>query len=125
MSEANVDRLLARARERLGRRATPDDLASVLARGGLVIDTRSAAQRERDGELDGAIVVERNVLEWRLDPTCPHRLPELRGADQPIVIVCDEGYGSTFAALSVRELGLRDVTDLEGGYQAMLQARRR
>jgi rhodanese-related sulfurtransferase len=124
MSEANVDRLLARAREQLGRRATPDDLAGVLARGGLVIDTRSAAQRERDGELDGAIVVERNALEWRLDPTCPYKLPELHSVDQPIVIVCDEGYGSTFAALSVRQLGLQDVTDLAGGFKAIIEARR-
>ena len=122
MSE--IDKSLAAARERLGRRATPADLDDVRERGGLVIDTRSMAQREHDGELPGAIVVERNVLEWRLDPTSPHRLPEVTDPHQPVVIVCNEGYASTLAALSLRDLGLTDVTDLEGGYQAWLAAQR-
>ncbi|MEY2570417.1 MAG: hypothetical protein QOE63_767 [Acidimicrobiaceae bacterium] len=122
MSDANVDRLLADARARLGRRATPADLDDVVARGGLVIDTRPVAQRDTDGSLPVAIVVDRNVLEWRLDPTSPHRLPELTSADQPVVVVCNEGYASTLAALSLRDVGLHDVTDLEGGYQAWLAA---
>jgi rhodanese-related sulfurtransferase len=121
---SEIDRVLAAARKRLGRRATPADLDGVRARGGLVIDTRSAAQREQDGLLPGAIVVERNVLEWRLDPTSPHRLPEVTGPDQPVVVVCNEGYSSTLAALSLRDLGLTDVTDLEGGYQAWRAAPR-
>ena len=122
MSE--IDRAMAVARERLGRRATPAELDDVRRRGGLVVDTRSAAQRDQDGELPGAVVVERNVLEWRLDPTSPYRLPEVTGPDQPVVVVCNEGYASTLAALSLRDLGLTDVTDLEGGYQAWLAAQR-
>jgi rhodanese-related sulfurtransferase len=123
MSEPNVDRLLAAARARLGRRVTPAELEDVIARGGLVIDTRPIAQRTADGELPGAIVVDRTVLEWRLDPTSPHRIPELTSADQPVVVVCNEGYASTLAAVSLRDVGLTDVTDLEGGYQAWLAAR--
>jgi rhodanese-related sulfurtransferase len=120
VEDAAVDRLLQDARAIIGRRAQPSDLAGVLAAGGLVIDTRYAAQRERDGELPGAIVVERNELEWRLDPTSPNRLPDVTGRDQPIVVVCNEGFGSSLAVPVLRELGLTNVTDLEGGFQAWL-----
>jgi rhodanese-related sulfurtransferase len=115
---SQIDAALEQARTQISPRAAPTDLDEVLARGGLVIDTRPAALREHDGELPGAIVIERNVLEWRLDPTSPHRIPEVTGADQPMVIVCDEGYASSLAALSLRQLGLTDVTDLDGGFQA-------
>jgi rhodanese-related sulfurtransferase len=115
---SEIDKALSAARERLGRRATSADLDDVRARGGLVIDTRPSAQREADGELPEAIVVDRNVLEWRLDPTSPNRLPQVTGPDQPMVIVCNEGYASTLAAVSLRDLGLTDVTDLAGGFQA-------
>ena len=117
---AAIDRMLEEARRRLGRRLAPSELDDFVARGGLVVDTRPAAQRERDGELPGAVLVERNVLEWRLDPSSPHRLAELRGPDHPVVVVCNEGYSSTLAAVTLRELGLEDVTDLAGGYQALL-----
>ncbi len=70
--------------------------------------------------MPGAIVVERNELEWRLDPTSPNRLPEVTGRDQPIVVVCNEGFGSSLAIPVLRELGLTNVTDLEGGFQAWL-----
>jgi rhodanese-related sulfurtransferase len=118
MSNASIDRFLAHARSRIGRRVAASELADELNRGALVIDTRSAAQRERDGELPGAVVVERNVLEWRLDPSSPHHLSEVNGPDQRMVIVCDEGYASSRAAAALAEIGLTNVTDLDGGFQA-------
>jgi rhodanese-related sulfurtransferase len=117
--EAAVDRLLADARSKYGRRVPAGDLASEVRDGALVVDTRSAAQRDRDGELPGAVIVERNVLEWRLDPTSPHKLPEVVDAGQRIVVVCDEGYASSLAAATLTDLGLTNVTDLEGGFQAL------
>jgi rhodanese-related sulfurtransferase len=113
-----VDRLLERARDTIAPRAEPADLAGVWRANGLVIDTRPVALRAADGELPGAVVVERNVLEWRLDPTSPDRLPEVTGFEQPIVVVCDEGYASSLAAASLRQLGLHGATDLAGGFQA-------
>ena len=86
--------------------------------GALVVDTRPAALRQRDGELPGALLVERNVLEWRLDPTSPHRLAEIDGPHQRVIIVCDEGYASSLAAASLMDLGLTAVTDVDGGFQA-------
>jgi len=83
-----------------------------------VVDIRPVELRERDGEMPGALVVDRNVLEWRLDPTSPHRLAALTGPDQPVVLFCDEGYASSLAAATLRDLGLRRATDLDGGYQA-------
>ena len=121
MSESSrVDDLLAVARRSLPRRPTAADLPALFARGALVVDIRPAFQRDRDGELPGAVVIDRNVLEWRLDPTSPHRIPEVTDHDREIVIVCNEGYASTLAAASLQLLGLHRATDLDGGFQAVL-----
>jgi rhodanese-related sulfurtransferase len=114
---ASPDDLLRRARARIGR-VKPDELASVAAAGGLIVDIRPAAQRRSEGELEGALVVERNVLEWRLDPAGDHRLPDVRDYDQPVVIVCSAGYASSLAAASLADLGFTQAADLDGGYQA-------
>jgi rhodanese-related sulfurtransferase len=114
-----IAELLAECRRGLDRVAVPE-LAAELAAGALLVDTRPRDQRERDGELPGALVVERNVLEWRLDPTSPDRLPEVTSADVRVIVVCDEGYSSSLAAHSLRGLGLHRATDLVGGYQAWL-----
>jgi rhodanese-related sulfurtransferase len=119
----DVDALLADARAALPPRPGPDALAGVVERGGLVVDIRPVEQRSRDGELPDAVVVDRNVLEWRLDPTSPHRIPEVTGHDQEIVIVCNQGYASSLAAATLQRLGLHRATDLDGGYQAWLAAR--
>ncbi|HEX4976833.1 MAG TPA: rhodanese-like domain-containing protein [Nocardioides sp.] len=111
-----IDRLLEEYRRDL-ERVTPAELAAEMAGGALVVDTRPAFQRDRDGELPGAVVVDRNVLEWRLDPSSPSRLPGVDVAGRRVIVVCDEGYSSTLAAHTLRRLGL-DATDLEGGFQA-------
>lgn len=113
---AAVDRLVMWARAGLVR-VEPEDLAAELAAGALVVDTRPVEQRMRDGVLPGAVVVDRNVLEWRLDPTSPHRLPEVTGPDHRVIVVCDEGFSSSLAAATLRRLGLDRATDLVGGYQ--------
>ena len=112
-----IDELLRRARARLDR-VHPKDLADEVAAGAVVVDIRPADQRTRDGELPGAVVVDRNVLEWRLDPTCPHRLPLATDTDARYVLVCNEGFGSSLAAVTLHELGLTRATDLVGGFQA-------
>ena len=117
VAERTIDDVLAEARLRLNR-VRPEDLAGAMAGGALVVDTRSEAQRRRDGDLPGAVVVERNVLEWRLDPASPHRLEEALDYQRTIVVVCDEGYASSLAAASLQDLGLVNATDLDGGYQA-------
>jgi rhodanese-related sulfurtransferase len=112
-----TDDLLAEARAAIGWRPGPADLAGLVAGGAFVVDIRPIAQRERDGELPGAAVVDRNVLEWRLDPAGEHRLPDGPTAGQVVVVVCNEGYASSLAAATLRRLGL-DATDLDGGFQA-------
>ena len=114
---ASADDLVAQARERIGR-TRPEDLAPLADGGALIIDIRPAAQRAGEGELPRALVIERNVLEWRLDPTGDHRIPQVTDHDQPVVVVCSEGYASSLAADSLRALGYRHATDLTGGYQA-------
>jgi len=118
VAERTIDDVLAEARRRIPERVRAEDLAAVMAAGALVVDTRSEAQRREHGELPGAVVVERNVLEWRLDPASAHRLTDAGDYDRPIVVVCDEGYASSLAAASLQDLGLVNATDLEGGFQA-------
>jgi rhodanese-related sulfurtransferase len=118
-----IDALLERARARIAR-VEPEELARAAEGGGLIVDIRPEFQRRRDGEMPGAVVIDRNVLEWRLDPTSPFRIPEVRNRNQVVVLVCDEGYASSLAAASLQDLGLLNATDLAGGYQAWLQRRR-
>jgi rhodanese-related sulfurtransferase len=115
--EVNIDALLASARQGLDR-VEPARLAAEVAKGALVVDTRPAEQRNRDGDLPGAIVIDRNVLEWRLDPTSPHRIPQMDDSTRRVVIVCNEGYSSSLAAATLQRLGLPRATDLVGGFQA-------
>jgi rhodanese-related sulfurtransferase len=114
-----IDQILARARARLDRVA-PEDLERERAAGALIVDIRPVEQRQRDGELAGAIVIDRNVLEWRLDPACEHHLSMATDYDARIVIVCNEGYSSSLAAATLRDMGLCRATDLIGGFQALL-----
>ncbi|MEV0277624.1 rhodanese-like domain-containing protein [Streptomyces sp. NPDC050610] len=116
-----VDELLAEARAALNR-LDPHEAAAVRDSGGLLVDIRYAALRDRDGVIPGALIVERNELEWRLDPTCDHRAAEAVGHDLRVVVICNEGYASSLAAVSLRRLGLRHATDLTGGFQAWREA---
>jgi|SRR4051794_26655804 len=118
MSEtAAIDALLATARQGLDR-VHPADLRSEIVAGALLVDTRPAEQRNQDGELPGALIIDRNVLEWRLDPTSPHRIPEMTDRNRRIIIVCNQGYSSSLAAATLQSLGLRRATDLIGGFEA-------
>jgi rhodanese-related sulfurtransferase len=112
-----IARLLDECRATLDR-VEPADLEAVAASGALVVDVRPVEQRRRDGELPGAVVVDRNVLEWRLDPSSPHRLAIADDPDRRVVLVCNEGYSSSLAARTLQQLGLARATDLVGGYTA-------
>jgi rhodanese-related sulfurtransferase len=118
---SSIDRLLEEAR-RDWARLEPAEAAEAMRDGALLIDTRPAAQRERDGEISGAIVVDRNVLEWRLDPTSPHRIPEITDHDQTVIVICNEGYSSSLSAATLHRLGLPRATDVIGGFQAWLSS---
>ena len=112
-----MDRLLDDVRRGLDR-VEPDDLAAEVEAGALVVDIRAADTRGPEGELPGALVVDRIVLEWRLDPTCEARLPEADDPDRRVILVCNDGYASSLAAETLRRIGLSRATDLVGGYRA-------
>jgi rhodanese-related sulfurtransferase len=111
-----LDELLAEARRRLDR-VSPHEAVELQASGALLVDIRPGFQRA-EGEIPGALVVDRNVLEWRLAPTSDHRLPEAPDPDRVVVLVCNEGYASSLAAALLQDLGLPRATDLDGGFQA-------
>jgi len=112
-----VDRLLDRARQGL-ERLDPREAAAAIDRGALLIDIRPEAQRRREGEIPGAVLIERNVLEWRLAPSSPQRIPELVDEDQVVIVTCSAGYASSLAAASLQAVGLSNATDLAGGFLA-------
>jgi rhodanese-related sulfurtransferase len=122
MSElASVHDLLAAARSRLDR-PDPHRAAAMVERGAILVDTRPGWQREQEGELPGALVIERNHLEWRLDPASDARIPQATDHDVTWIVFCSEGYSSSLAAASLQDIGLRNATDLDGGYQAWKKA---
>jgi rhodanese-related sulfurtransferase len=117
----SIDDVLAEARSRI-LRYRPHEAAARMAAGALLVDTRPALFREAEGAVPGALVVERNVLEWRLDPTSDARLPEATGHDVEVIVLCNEGYSSSLAADSLRELGLLNSADVIGGFRSWAAA---
>ncbi|MCB5169350.1 sulfurtransferase [Streptomyces bambusae] len=113
-----IDELLDRVRAGYERIDAPSAHRAAGGSGALLVDIRYQALRERDGLIPGALVIERNELEWRLDPQGSHRVPEATGHDLQIVVICNEGYASSLAAASLHQLGLHRATDLIGGFQA-------
>ncbi|WP_405900232.1 rhodanese-like domain-containing protein [Streptomyces sp. NBC_00727] len=112
-----IDELLERVRAgyvRLG----PQEAWAAAVEGALLVDIRYAELRERDGLIPGALVIERNELEWRLDPRGSHRVPEAVDHGIRVVVICNEGYASSLAAESLHRLGLYRATDLDGGFHA-------
>lgn len=111
-----IDEVLADARSRL-RRLTPEEAETARTRGAFVVDIRPVAQRTAEGELPFATPIERNVLEWRLDPSCDAALA-VASHDLEVVVLCQEGYTSSLAAAALQELGIHRATDVVGGYAA-------
>ena len=118
---SRVDALLEAARARL-RRLDVGDLPAALDRGAVLVDIRPSAQRAAEGDVPGALVIERNVLEWRCDPTSDARIPQAVGDDVEWVVLCSAGYTLSLAAAALQDLGLHRATDVIGGYQALAAA---
>jgi len=117
----SIDEILASARERLGRLTAEQAFAEFCA-GATMIDIRPAWQRAEAGEIPGSVVIERNHLEWRLDPASDARLPWVDGYELRPIVICNEGYTSSLAAAALQDLGLGRATDVIGGYQAWREA---
>jgi rhodanese-related sulfurtransferase len=121
---SRIEKTLESARTRL-RRLAAAEVPAALRRGALLVDIRPQAQRTREGEVPESLkpfVIERNVLEWRCDPTSDARLPEAVSDDVEWVVLCSEGYTSSLAAVALQDLGLYRATDVVGGYHALAAA---
>ena len=117
----SIGGVLDAARQRL-RRVGPAEAFEAVRRGALLVDIRPQAQRAAEGVVPGALHVERNVLEWRLDPASEARLPQASGYGQHVIIMCSQGYASSLAAASLQDIGLVNATDLAGGFLAWARA---
>jgi rhodanese-related sulfurtransferase len=113
----SIDDVLAEARSRIIR-YFPEEAAARVAAGALLVDIRPAANRAAEGSVPGALVIELIVLEWRLDPQSDARIPQATGHDVEVIVLCNEGYSSSLAADSLRELGLINSADVIGGFRA-------
>ncbi len=118
---SRLDDLLEQARAGL-QRLTPEQARDAQARGALLVDTRTESQRALQGDLPGALVIDRTVLEWRLDPRSPARIPEATDLDVHVIVICRQGYSSSLAADSLRRLGLTRATNVVGGVEGWLAA---
>jgi rhodanese-related sulfurtransferase len=116
----SVEDLLLEARRGLDR-LSPEDALAATRDGAVLVDIRSESQRVSDGTIPTAVFVPRNVLEWRLDPSCEHRDPTLARRNHQVIVICHEGYQSSLAAAALRRLGL-DATDVIGGFQDWKEA---
>ena len=111
-----IEDLLAEVRAGLAR-LTPAEALEAQRQGAVLVDTRPEENRRAEGLIPGAVVIERTVLEWRLDPACEACLP-LASYDLHVVVVCNEGYSSSLAAATLQQLGVHRATDLAGGFRA-------
>ena len=111
-----IEAVLAAARSRLTR-LSPAQAQRAMQSGAVLVDIRPQAQREAEGEIPGAAIIERNVLEWRFDPASTARLP-VASYDLQVIVFCSEGYTSSLAAASLIDLGVHRATDIEGGFCA-------
>jgi rhodanese-related sulfurtransferase len=116
-----ISQVLEQARSRLDRLG-PAQAWEAMQAGALLVDIRPQAQRAAEGQVPGALVIERNVLEWRLDPASDARLPVAGSYDLQVIVMCSAGYTSSLAAASLQDLGLSAATDLDGGFQAWARA---
>ncbi|MGI8752998.1 MAG: rhodanese-like domain-containing protein [Acidimicrobiales bacterium] len=125
MTRRSIDEVVDEERARY-RRVDPAAAAALRDDGGLLVDIRPVGLRQRDGEIPDAVIVDRNKLEWRLDPASADRLDVVDDAtyERPVVLFCEDGYASTLAAVSLRALGLEGATDMIGGFRAWAAAGR-
>ncbi len=121
MPRTTIDDLLTAARSRL-RRLDPHAASAAVRDGATLIDIRQDWQIAREGTIPGALLIHRNVLEWRLDPGSDHRDPAAPGLDDLVIVMCDAGYTSSLAAATLQEIGFSRATDVDGGFQAWRDA---
>ncbi len=121
MPRTTIDQLLEEARAQL-ERVDPQAARDAVRSGATLIDIRSESQIAADGIVPSALVIPRNVLEWRLDPASDHRHPQAPGLDDHVILMCDAGYQSSLAAATLKQLGFTRATDLDGGFQAWREA---
>ncbi len=116
IARRTVDELLAEAQHRIAPRLEPAEALQALQAGALIVDLRCTDVRQRHGIIPGSLHIPRSVLEWRFDPESESRNPELEDLERHIVLMCADGYSSSLAAASLRQLGFRRTTDLVGGF---------
>lgn len=116
-----LDELVADARARI-ERVEPEDALAAIEQGALLIDIRSDTDRKRDGIVPGSLHIPRTVLEWRLDPDSDWRNPHVGGVEQQILLLCDHGYSSVFAAATLVDLGFARAGDVVGGFAGWREA---
>jgi rhodanese-related sulfurtransferase len=105
----SIDSLLEEARRGIDR-LTPDEAYAALQDGAVLVDTRSEDERTEQGVLiPGSLHHPLSVVLWRLD-----ELPR----ETRVILVCRQGFSSSFAAAPLRLLGFGAAGDIVGGVEA-------
>ena len=117
MARRTIEELLARARAQLGHRPTPQEAHAAAAAGeAILVDVRAGDVLARDGSIPGAIHHQRTVIEWRADPESEWHDDRIADLDAPLILFCSQGYASSLAAQTLREMGFTRATDMDGGF---------
>jgi rhodanese-related sulfurtransferase len=120
MKNYSVEQLLCQARAILTPRLSPTQAHEEMGQGATLVDIRHLEQRMRDGDIPGALVINRNEFEWRCDPSAPWRSERIapHDYDQRVIVLCGQGFQSSLAAANLQCMGMRNVTDVTGGFEA-------
>ena len=116
-----IGALLEASRARIDR-LDPGAALQAAASGALIVDTRCADARRTSGVIPGSVHVPLSVLFWRLDPTSGHDDKRLSDRARQVVLVCADGYSSSLAAATLRDLGFDRATDVVGGFNGWVAA---
>ena len=116
LGRTTIAQVLAVARSRI-RRYTPTEAEAAAANGAVLVDVRDSGDREREGTIPGAVWVRRSLLEWRADPTAETPDPRIADPVRTLIVFCNDGYSSSLAAASLRDIGFEHAGDLDGGFR--------
>ena len=90
----------------------------------VVVDVRDAADTVQTGLVPGSVNISLGMLAVRADRELPEtfRNPDLQDRSRPVIAICSLGPNSARGACELKEMGFSNVSFVEGGMQAWIDA---
>ena len=84
-----------------------------------LIDIRDIRELQKEGQVEGANHIPRGMLEFWLDPESVYFKEGKLDLDKEMVLFCAGGLRSALAAKSLKDMGFKKVSHIEGGFGAI------